>query len=149
MSDKKIMLIEDDPDEQVLTLRALKKNGIGDDVVVARDGVEALDYLFEAAEHAGREAVPRLVLLDLKLPKVNGLEVLRRLRADERTSSLPVVVLVSCEEEQDVVDGYGSYVEGCIARPVDFAQFSRNVRRLKPLVAGTERILAERQMHAA
>jgi len=137
MSDKrKIMLVEDDPDEQVLTLRALKKNDIGDDVVVARDRAEALDYLFDAIEHTGRDinAVPRLILLGLKLPKMNGLEVLRRLRADERTRSLPVVMLISCEREQDLVDEDGSHVDGCISRPVDFARFSRDVRQLKPLL---------------
>lgn len=139
MGDKAILLVEDDPDDRMLTLRALKKNGIGDEVVVARDGIEALDYISGAGEDAGRDAVPRLVLMDLKLPKMDGLEVLRRLRADERTRCLPVVVLTSSEEEQGMVDVYDSHADGCIHRPVDFAQFSRAVRQLKPLLADIER----------
>jgi two-component system response regulator len=152
VDDKTIMLVEDDLDEQVLTLRALKKNGIGEKVVVAQDGVEALDRLLGTGEYAGRDAddiAPRLVLLDLKLPKVDGLEVLRRLRADERTMSLPVVVLTSSQGEQDMIDGYGSYADGCICRSVDFTQFSRAMRQLKPLLDGTERTPAEEQRPAA
>ncbi len=146
--DKTIMLVEDDLDEQVLTLRALKKNGIGEKVVVAQDGVEALDRLLGTGEYAD-DIAPRLVLLDLKLPKVDGLEVLRRLRADERTMSLPVVVLTSSKGEQDMIDGYGSYADSCICRSVDFTQFSRAMRQLKPLLDGTEQTPAEKQMSAA
>src|SRR4051794_38805650 len=101
MDDKTILLVEGDPDDQLLTLRALKKNGIGDKVVVAHDGAEALDYLFGAGEHAGRDTdvAPQLILLDPKLPKVDGREVLRRLRADERTRFLTVVILISSKGE--------------------------------------------------
>ena len=140
VGDKAILLVGDDPDDRALTLRALKKNGIGDEVVVARDGIEALDYLSGAGAYAGGNAntVPQLVLMDLKLPKVDGLEVLRRLRADERTRYLPVVVLTSSEEEQGMVDVYGSHADGCIHRPVDFAQFSQAVRQLKPLLVDVQ-----------
>ena len=151
MGDKTILLVEDDPDERVLTLRALKKNGISTEVVVARDGAEALDYLSGAGEYTERNAntVPQLVLLDLKLPKVDGLEVLRRLRADERTSSLLVVILTSSEEEQDLIEGYGPHVDGCICRSVDFAQFLEAIRQLKTLLTSVERTLAEKQGQAA
>lgn len=138
MNDKTILLVEDDPDDRVLTLRALEKNGIENKVVVACDGAEALNHLSGTGEYAGQDAMPQLVLLGLKLPKVDGPEVLRRLRDDERTRSLPVVILASPEGEQDVIDGYGSYADGCIRRSVDFAQFSRAVRQLKPLLAGVE-----------
>lgn len=148
MSDKTILLVEDDPDERVLTLRALKKNGISTEVIVARDGVEALDYLSGTGEYTerGANAVPQLVLLDLKLPKVDGLEVLRRLRADERTSSLPVVILTSSEEEQDMIEDCGPQADGCICRSVDFAQFLAAIRQLKTLLTSVERTLAEEQM---
>jgi CheY-like chemotaxis protein len=152
MADKTILLVEDDPDDRVLITRALKKNGIGNKVVVARDGVEALDYLSGSGEYAEQEAnlVPLLVLLDLKLPKVDGLEVLRRLRADEQTRFLPVVVLTSCEGEQDMLDGCGRYADGCISRSVDFAQFSRAVRQLKSLLTDIEQTPAEEERgHAA
>jgi len=136
MGDTTILLVEDNLDDQVLTLRALKKNGIRNKVVVAHDGAEALDYLFGTGKHSGREAdtVPRLVLLDSKLPKVDGLEVLRRLRDDERTRSLPVVIFTSCEREQGMVDDHDPQADGCICRSADFAQFSRAVQRLKPLL---------------
>src|SRR5437763_7834022 len=102
MQDKVILLVEDNSDDEALTLRALKKNNIGNEVVVARDGAEALDYLFGAGAYAGRDlsVMPQVVLLDLKLPKVDGLEVLRRMRADERTKLLPVVILTSSREQQ-------------------------------------------------
>jgi len=137
MGDKAILLVEDDPDDRVLTLRALKKNGIGDNVMVARDGVEALDYLSSSGEYTEQDTdtVPQLVLMGLKLPKVDGLEVLRRLRADERTRSLLVVGLTSCEAEQDTVDHHGSRADGFIHRSVNFAQFSRAIQQLKPLLA--------------
>jgi two-component system, response regulator len=103
-----ILLVEGNPDDEALTLRALKKNNILNEMVVARDGVEALDYLFGTGAHAGRDlrVMPQVILLDLKLPKVDGLEVLRRLRADERTRLLPVVILTTSKEEQDVISGY-------------------------------------------
>src|SRR3712207_5367654 len=125
MKDKIILLVEDNPDDELLTLRALKKNGVLNEVVVARDGVEALDYLFGTGSHAGRDigVMPQLILLDLKLPRIDGLEVLRRLRADERTRLLPVVILTSSREQQDMVDGYGLGANSYVRKPVNFEQF--------------------------
>ena len=132
MDDKIILLVEDNADDEVLTLRALKKNNISNEVVVARNGVEALDYLFGTGTYAGRNLniAPQVVLLDLKLPKLDGLEVLRRLRADERTKLLPVVILTSSDEEQDRVNGYGGGANSYVRKPVDFNQFSEAVRQL-------------------
>jgi len=125
-------LVEDNPDDELLTLRAFKKNNIVNEVVVARDGSEALDYLFGTGTYAGRDVsvMPQVVLLDLRLPKVNGLEVLRRLRANERTKLLPVVVLTSSDEERDVVDSYSLGANSYIRKPVDFDQFVEAVRHL-------------------
>src|SRR5581483_10479998 len=108
MNRKTILLVEDNANDEFLTLRALKKYNVANDVVVVRDGAEALDYLFGTGAHAGRDVkeLPLVTLLDLKLPKINGLEVLRRVRADERTKLLPVVILTSSNEERDVIDGY-------------------------------------------
>jgi CheY-like chemotaxis protein len=132
VSDKPILLVEDNPDDQALTRRALKKNNILNDVVLAQDGVEALDYLFGTGAHAGRDvsSLPAVVLLDLKLPKVDGLEVLRRLRSEERTKLLPVVVLTSSKEEQDLVHSYSLGANSYIRKPVDFGQFIEAVRQL-------------------
>ncbi|MBI5561349.1 MAG: response regulator [Deltaproteobacteria bacterium] len=132
MKDKIILLVEDNPDDVALTLRAFKKNNILNEVVVARDGACALDYLFASGEYAGRDAsvMPQVVLLDLKLTKVDGLEVLRRLRADKRTALLPVVILTSSKEERDVLDGYRLGTNSYIRKPVDFAQFSDAIRQL-------------------
>ena len=132
MDDKIILLVEDNADDEVLTLRALKKNNISNEVVVARNGVEALDYLFGTGTYAGRNLniAPQVVLLDLKLPKLDGLEVLRRLRADERTKLLPIVILTSSDEEQDRVNGYGGGANSYVRKPVDFNQFSEAVRQL-------------------
>lgn len=132
MNGKVILLVEDNPDDEALTLRALKKNNISNDVVVARDGVEALDYLFGTGAHQGRDPriLPQITLLDLKLPKVDGLEVLRRLRADPRTKLLPVVILTSSNEEQDRLKGYGLGANSYVRKPVDFAQFTEAVRQL-------------------
>jgi CheY-like chemotaxis protein len=132
MDDKIILLVEDNADDEKLTLRALKKNNISNEVVVARNGVEALDYLFGTGTYAGRNLniAPQVVLLDLKLPKLDGLEVLRRLRADERTKLLPIVILTSSDEEQDRVNGYGGGANSYVRKPVDFNQFSEAVRQL-------------------
>ncbi|MBD2529277.1 response regulator [Nostoc flagelliforme FACHB-838] len=127
-----ILLVEDNPDDEALTLRALKKNNILNDVVVARDGVEALDYLFGKGMYADRDmsVMPHLILLDLKLPKMDGLEVLRHLRADDRTKILPVVILTSSKEEQDLINGYSLGANSYVRKPVDFSQFSESVRQL-------------------
>jgi two-component system response regulator len=132
---KVILLVEDNPDDEALTLRALKKNDIQNQVVVARDGAQALEYLFgtTTAEHEqqhGPGLTPQLVLLDLKLPRVDGLEVLRRIRADERTRLLPVVILTSSKEQRDLVEGYGRGANSYIRKPVDFGQFVEAVRQL-------------------
>jgi two-component system response regulator len=133
MTNKAILLVEDNPDDELLTLRALKKNNVTSEVVVARDGVEALDYLFGAGEYAGRDTgvMPQVILLDLKLPKVDGLEVLRRLRADERTRLLPVVILTSSGEQQDMLDGYGYGANSYVRKPINFEQFVWAVEQLK------------------
>ena len=133
MTDKVILLVEDNPDDELLTLRALRKNAVTGEVVVARDGVEALDYLFGTGAHAGRDTgvMPQLILLDLKLPKIDGLEVLRRLRADERTRLLPVVILTSSREQQDMLEGYGLGANSYVRKPVNFEQFVRAVEQLK------------------
>ncbi len=127
-----ILLVEDNPDDEALTLRAFKKNNIKNDVVVAHDGVEALDYLFGTGTYAGRDsnATPAVVLLDIKLPKIDGLEVLRRLREDERTKLTPVVILTSSKEEQDLVRGYALGANSYVRKPVDFSQFTEAVRQL-------------------
>ena len=132
MENNMILLVEDNPDDELLTLRALKKNNIGNNVFVVRDGEEALDFLFCRNAYADRDPhdLPRLILLDLKLPKMNGLEVLRRLRADERTRLLTVVLLTSSNEEQDLIDGYNSKVNSYIRKPVDFAQFTEYIQVL-------------------
>ena len=132
MDNKFILLVEDNPDDEALTLRALKKNNIRNEVVVARDGVEALDYLLGTGASAGRDmsVMPAVTLLDIKLPKIDGLEVLRRLRANERTSLLPVVILTSSKEEQDLIDGYKFGASSYIRKPVDFSQFTEAVREL-------------------
>jgi two-component system response regulator len=128
-----ILLVEDNADDEALTLRALKKNNITNEVVVARDGAEALDYLFGTGAHAGRDTnvQPQVVLLDLKLPKVEGLEVLRRLRADARTKLLPVVILTTSNEEQDRLRGYGMGANSYVRKPVDFGEFIEAVRQLE------------------
>ncbi len=125
MNDTVILLVEDNPDDEALTVRALKKNKILNEVVVARDGVQALDYLFGQGPHAGRDTTetPQVVLLDLKLPKVDGLEVLRRLRADPRTRLLPVVILTSSNEDHDRINGYGLGANSYVRKPVDFDAF--------------------------
>ncbi len=131
MNEKAILLIEDNPDDVDLTLRAFKKSNILNEVVVARDGVEALDYLLGTGAYAGRGvAAPQVILLDLKLPKIDGLEVLRRMRANQRTRLLPVVVLTSSREEQDMVSSYRLGANSYIRKPVDFDQFLSAVQQL-------------------
>ena len=129
---KIILLVEDNPDDAALTLRALKKNNIMNEVVVAQDGVEALDYLHGTGGYVDRNVLdlPQLILLDLKLPKLDGLEVLKRVRADERTALQPVVVLTTSVEEQDVVSSYKLGANSYIRKPVDFDQFMEAVRQL-------------------
>lgn len=132
MPQKYILLVEDNPDDEALTLRALKKNKVANDVVVARDGAEAVDFLFGTGTHAGRNVgdLPQIVLLDLKLPKLDGFEVLRRIRADERTRLLPVVILTSSKEERDVVQGYRDGCNSYVRKPVDFEEFVDAARQL-------------------
>jgi two-component system response regulator len=132
MSDKFILLVEDNPDDVALTLRALKKNNIANEVVVAGDGAEALEYLMATGRHEGRATtdLPEVVLLDLKLPKLGGLEVLRAMRADPRTQLLPVVVLTSSSEETDVISSYQLGANSYIRKPVDFDQFVDAIRQL-------------------
>jgi CheY-like chemotaxis protein len=128
MHTKTILLVEDNPDDETLAIRALKKNHILNEVIVARDGAEALAYLLERDE--AQRIRPAVILLDLKLPKVDGLEVLRRLRADPRTRLVPVVILTSSKEEQDLVSGYSLGANSYVRKPVDFNQFVEAVRQL-------------------
>ena len=132
MEEKTILLVEDNPDDVVLTKRAIEKAHILNKLVVAQDGVEALDYLYGTGKWAGRDLslMPQVVLLDLKLPKVDGLEVLRRIRANERTKLLPVVILTSSREESDLISGYSLGANSYIRKPVSFAQFAEAVRQL-------------------
>jgi two-component system response regulator len=132
MNDRIILLVEDNPRDEELTLRALKKSNVLNPVVVAHDGVEALDYLFARGAHATRDpaAMPQVILLDLKLPKLDGLDVLRALRADEATRLLPVVVLTSSMEEQDLIRSYRLGANSYVRKPVDFIQFIEAVRQL-------------------
>jgi len=133
MNDGVILLVEDNPDDELLAMRALRKNNVMNEVVVARNGVEALDYLFASGSYAGRDTstMPRLILLDLKLPKVDGLEVLKRLRSDQRTRLLPVVILTSSKEREDMVEGYGLGANSYVRKPVNFEQFVKAVEQLK------------------
>ena len=132
MEDKMILLVEDNPDDEALTLRALWKNNIGNRVVVVRDGAEALDFLFCTGAYSDRDPreMPHMILLDLKLPKVDGLEVLRRIRADERTHLLAVVILTSSNEEQDLIKGFKYGANSYVRKPVDFDQFVEAVHQL-------------------
>ncbi|MEE8482446.1 MAG: response regulator [Acidiferrobacterales bacterium] len=132
MVDRKILLVEDNPDDNALTLRALKKNNIANEVIVARDGVEALDYLFGEGAHEGRDLSdqPQVILLDLKLPKIDGLEVLKRIRADDRTRRLAVVILTTSNEDRDIIRSYDLGANSYIRKPVDFDHFMETVRQL-------------------
>jgi CheY-like chemotaxis protein len=132
MPDNKILLVEDNPDDEALTLRALQKRNIANEVVVARDGAEALDYLFAQGAFKDRDAgiLPAVILLDLKLPKIDGLEVLKGIRSDQRTRFLPVVVLTSSSEEQDLLNSYSYGCNSYIRKPVDFDQFAEAIAQL-------------------
>jgi two-component system response regulator len=129
---KALLLVEDSKGDEELAIRALRKNGIRNEVIVARDGAEALDYLFATGAHAGRDTadLPTVVLMDIKLPKVDGLEVLRRMRADARTRRLPVVVLTSSKEEQDRLTAYASGANSFVRKPIDFGEFCEAIRLL-------------------
>ena len=132
MTYKMILLVEDNADDEALTLRALNQSKIANTIVVVRDGAEALDYLFCTGSYADRNPLdlPQVILLDLKLPKIDGLEVLRRLRAEPRTHMLPVVILTSSKEEQDLVNAYSSGANSYVRKPVDFTQFVEAIRQL-------------------
>lgn len=132
MTTKSILLVEDNRDDELLTIRALKKNNFLNDVVVARDGQEALDYLFAGGAHAGRDMSdwPQVVLLDLNLPRVGGLEVLGRIRADERTRLLPVIVMTSSKEDEDILQSYSRGANAYVRKPVDFGEFTEAVKHL-------------------
>jgi two-component system response regulator len=132
MEEKIILLVEDNPDDVELTLRAFKKNNILNRVIIAKDGVEALDFLFGTGTYAGRELkdLPVVILLDLKLPKIDGMEVLKRIRQDNRTKLIPVVILTSSSEPKDVVNGYSLGANGYVRKPVEFSQFVEAMRNL-------------------
>jgi two-component system, response regulator len=132
MSEKMILLVEDNPDDEELTTRALRQAKIANEIVVARDGAEALDFLFGEGAYAGRDVsrAPAVVLLDLKLPKLSGLDVLNRLRADPRTRLVPVVILTSSSEEEDMLKSYQLGANSYVRKPVDFGQFAQAVSQL-------------------
>lgn len=132
MSTGIILLVEDNPDDEALTLRALKKNHIMNEVVIAHDGVEALEWLFGDGAHAGRDTrvQPQVILLDLNMPRLSGLEVLEKIRTDDRTKYVPVVVLTSSKEDEDVVKSYKLGANSYVRKPVDFAEFMDAVKRL-------------------
>jgi two-component system response regulator len=131
--DKYILLVEDNPDDEMLTLRAFRSGKVANDVFVVHDGAEAIDFLFCTGAYADRNPtlLPELILLDLKLPKVDGLEVLQRIRSDEKTRTLPVVILTSSDEEVDILESYNRGANSYIRKPVDFEQFTEAVRQLK------------------
>ena len=132
MNDGTILLVEDNPDDVELTIRAFRKNKIANNMVVVRDGAEALDYLFGQGEYADHnpEDTPRIILLDLKLPKIDGLQVLERLRDSEYTKFVPVIILTSSKEEQDLISGYESGANSYVRKPVDFNEFVEAVRNI-------------------
>ncbi len=133
MDQTTILLIEDNPDDVELTLHAFQKNNMANEVVVASDGAEGLDYLFGTGKYAGRDAdqPPALILLDLQLPKIGGLEVLRKVREDERTKRVPVVIMTNSDEEEDIVNGYNGGANSYLRKPVDFGEFMNAVKQLE------------------
>ena len=133
MAERVVLLVEDNPDDEALTLRALRRHNIKNQIVIARDGVEALDYLWGRGAHAGRDLarMPVVTLLDLKLPKLDGMEVLRQMRADPRTALLPVVILTSSREEQDLINSYKLGANSYVRKPVDFNEFIAAVKQLE------------------
>src|SRR5687768_1611943 len=130
MRNEVILLVEDNPRDEALTLRALKKSNIVNTVVVAHDGVEALDYLFKESESGEMNPLPQLILLDLKLPKIDGIEVLKNVRTNERTKLLPVVVFTSSSEQEDIIKSFDSGANSYVRKPVDFEQFLEATKRL-------------------
>jgi two-component system, response regulator len=132
MAENIMLLVEDDPGDEMLTLRALRRNNVGNEVIVVRDGVEALDFLFCTCDYTDRDpnSTPEVIFLDLRLPKVDGLEVLRRMRADERTRLLPVIILTSSNADRDFVTGYAYGTNAFIRKPVDFIQLIGAIREL-------------------
>jgi CheY-like chemotaxis protein len=129
---KTILLVEDNPDDEALTIRALRKAHVSNEVIVARDGAEALEYLFAEGKYQGRDMTiqPQIVLLDLKLPKIDGLQVLERIRSDSRTDLIPVVILTTSKEEKDLIGGYRLGANSYVAKPVDFVEFTEAVKSL-------------------
>lgn len=144
MDNMTILLVEDNADDELLALRALKKTAVPNEVVVARDGEEALEYIFGRGRYAGRDVSkqPKVIFLDLKLPKLNGIEVLRSIRKDVRTSRVPVVLLTSSDERQDLIDGYDSGANSYINKPVDFNEFVEQVKLLGQYWLGINRVPA-------
>lgn len=132
MAERFILLVEDNEDDEVLTLRALRKNNIANEVVIARDGAEALDFMFGTGPHTGRDTSeqPQVVLLDLNLPKISGHDVLKRVRADPRTRHLPIVVLTSSKEDEDLIQSYTNGANAYVRKPVEFGQFTEAVKTL-------------------
>ncbi len=133
MDQTTILLIEDNPDDVELTLHAFQKNNMANEIVVASDGAEGLDYLFGTGKYADRDAEqpPALILLDLQLPKIGGLEVLRKVREDERTKRIPVVIMTNSDEEEDIVNGYNGGANSYMRKPVDFTEFMNSVKQLE------------------
>lgn len=144
MDNMTILLVEDNADDELLALRALKKTAVPNEVVVARDGEEALEYIFGRGRYAGRDVSkqPKVIFLDLKLPKLNGIEVLRSIRQDARTSRVPVVLLISSDEHQDLIDGYDNGANSYINKPVDFNEFVEQVKLLGQYWLGINRVPA-------
>lgn len=134
MEENTILLVEDNPDDEALTVRALKKNNLRNELIIARDGAEAIDYLFAEGQHQGRNInqLPALILLDLQLPKIDGFGVLKRLRAEQRTRFLPVVILTSSAEQEDILNAYGLGANSYVRKPVDFDEFIKTVGQLGP-----------------